>query len=357
MKILITGGAGFIGSAVIRMIIRETEASVVNIDNLTYAANPLALEETAEDERYIFEHADICDAKVLRRIFRDQRPTCVLHLAAETHVDRSIDGPSKFIQTNVVGTCALLEAAREYYEELESKQRKEFRFHHVSTDEVFGSLDQEGLFTEESPYRPNSPYSASKAGADHFVRAWQRTYKFPALISNCTNNYGPWQFPEKLIPLVTINALEGKPIPVYGTGRNVRDWLHVEDHARALWDILNRGRIGETYNVGGSSEFTNLEVVQMICSVLDRLNPDSGNAPHKELISMVEDRPGHDLRYAMDTSKIHAELAWEPQSDFETGLEQTVKWYMENRPWWEKVREEIYKGERLGLSVRRTAGP
>jgi dTDP-glucose 4,6-dehydratase len=348
VKVLVTGGAGFIGSAVIRHIMRGTDSQVVNVDKLTYAANPLAIEEAADDPRYAFEQVDIADGEALRRVFSIHRPDAVMHLAAESHVDRSIDGPGEFIQTNLVGTYILLETARKYWAELATDKQRSFRFHHISTDEVFGSLGATGAFSETTRYKPNSPYSASKAGSDHLVRAWHKTYGLPVLTSNCSNNYGPWQFPEKLMPMVIVNALDGNPIPVYGKGRNIRDWLYVDDHANALWTILTRGRIGETYNVGGNCERSNIELVRALCSVVDRLVPNPELPRHAALITMVDDRPGHDHRYAVDISKIESELGWTPAHDIERGLEDTVGWYLDNEAWWHNVRAEIYGGERLG---------
>jgi dTDP-glucose 4,6-dehydratase len=347
--ILVTGGAGFIGSAVIRLLMAETSATVVNLDKLTYAANLDSLASVADDPRYRFEQADICDAAALRRIFAEHRPTKILHLAAESHVDRSIDAPALFIETNVVGACTLLDVALEYWRALDGQAKAEFRFHHISTDEVFGALGETGAFTEETPYKPNSPYSASKAASDHFVRAWHHTYGLPVLTSNCSNNYGPWQFPEKLIPLVTINALTGKPLPVYGQGVNVRDWLFVEDHARALLLILGQGRLGETYAVGGHGERRNLAVVEAICDAVDELAQrlPSGE-PRRSLIDFVADRPGHDFRYAIDPAKITSELGWRPRESFETGLKRTVAWYLDHRDWWQGLRDKVYAGERLG---------
>jgi len=359
MKILVTGGAGFIGSAVIRHLIREGEAAVVNVDKLTYAATPEALEEAAGSPRYAFAQVDICDGPALRRVFAEQRPDAVMHLAAESHVDRSIDDAADFIQTNVVGTYRLLEIATAWWRELEGVAQRGFRFHHISTDEVFGALGAEGLFSEESPYRPNSPYSASKAASDHFVRAWHRTYGLPVVTSNCSNNYGLYQFPEKLIPLMIISALEGKPLPVYGKGENVRDWLHVEDHARALAVVLAQGRPGETYNVGGDSELRNIDVVGMICDLVDELRPrpETGGSggTRRELITFVEDRPGHDLRYAVDASKIQRELGWAPRESFASGLRKTVAWYLDHEDWWRGILARRYQGERLGLAKAQKA--
>ncbi len=348
MTVLVTGGAGFIGSAVIRMLIAETDVRVVNVDKLTYAACPESLETVAGNTRYAFEKVDICDGEALRRVFVDHRPNVVMHLAAESHVDRSIDGPMEFMTTNVVGTATLLEVARAYWNELEDADARRFRFHHVSTDEVFGSLGAKGLFTEDSPYRPNSPYSASKAGADHLVRAWGETYGLPFIITNCSNNYGPWQFPEKLIPLMTINAVSGQPMPVYGDGSNVRDWLYVDDHARALWLAATEGKSGESYNIGGSAERSNLDVVRSICLILDRLCPDAPVRPHMNLMKFVADRPGHDFRYAIDAAKMKSELGWQPAESFESGLEKSIRWYLDNRDWWQALRNERYAGERLG---------
>ncbi len=355
MKILVTGGAGFIGSAVIRHLIREDAAAVVNVDKLTYAATPEALEEAGESPDYAFAKVDICDGSALREIFAVHRPDVVMHLAAESHVDRSIDDAADFIQTNVVGTYRLLETATAYWRELEGAAQSAFRFHHISTDEVFGALGAEGYFTEETPYRPNSPYSASKASSDFFVRAWHQTHGLPVVTSNCSNNYGLYQFPEKLIPLMIINALTEKPLPVYGKGENVRDWLHVEDHARALVAVLTQGRVGETYNVGGDSEMRNIDVVHMICDLVDELAPragtvEGGGGSRRDLIAYVTDRPGHDLRYAVDASKIKRELGWAPQESFASGLRKTVAWYLEHQDWWRGILERRYAGERLGLS-------
>jgi len=346
--ILVTGGAGFIGSALVRQFVAETDHTVVNLDKLTYAGDLESLAHLDAHPRYRFERADIADAATVRRIFADHRPDRVVHLAAESHVDRSIDGPAAFVQTNVVGTFTLLEAALAYWRGLGDSERESFRFHHVSTDEVYGSLGAEGLFTETTPYDPRSPYSASKAGSDHLVRAWHHTYGLPTLVTNCSNNYGPYQFPEKLIPVVILNALAGKPLPVYGRGANVRDWLHVDDHARALRLVLEQGRPGATYNVGGHIEKTNLEVVHAIADLLDDLVPDSPHRPHRDLIMFVADRPGHDARYAIDAGKIGRELGWTPAETFETGLRKTVAWYLENRGWCERVSAGAYR-KRQGL--------
>ena len=352
MKILITGGAGFIGSALIRYLLPQTEVSIVNLDKLTYAASPGALDSVQDDPRYAFEKVDICDGPSVRRVFAEHRPDAVMHLAAESHVDRSIDSPSDFIQTNVLGTYVLLETATAYWRELEGGARRAFRFHHVSTDEVYGSLGDSGLFSEDTPYRPNSPYSASKAASDHFVRAWHHTYDLPVVTSNCSNNYGPFQFPEKLIPLITTHALLGKALPVYGKGANVRDWLHVDDHADALWTVLSKGRTGETYNVGGHNELRNLEVVEQICDLLDELEPRN-DGPRRNLITFVKDRPGHDQRYAIDAAKIRDELGWEPKETFASGLRKTVAWYLDNRQWWQDILGTSYDGGRLGLGGKR----
>ena len=330
-KILITGGAGFIGSAVIRQLIAETAATVINVDKLTYAGNLQSLVSVADSPRYRFEHVDICDAAEVARLFREHQPDAVMHLAAESHVDRSISGPAAFIETNIVGTYTLLEAAREYWSGLAAECRNTFRFHHISTDEVYGSLGDTGFFTEDTAYQPNSPYSASKASSDHLVRAWHHTYGLPVVTTNCSNNYGPYHFPEKLIPLIILNACNGKPLPIYGKGDNIRDWLYVDDHARALRLVLEKGRVGETYNIGGWNEKTNLEVVRAICAILDELRPRG--APHASLITYVQDRPGHDRRYAIDASKIARELGWKPLETFETGLRKTVAWYLANTAW------------------------
>lgn len=356
MRVLVTGGAGFIGSALIRFLIKETHVEVINVDKLTYSANLEALAEVADNPRYAFAQVDICDGPALHQIFTTHCPDAVLHLAAESHVDRSIDAPAEFIQTNIVGTYTLLEIALAYWRGLEAAKHSGFRLLHVSTDEVYGALGPKGHFTEESAFRPNSPYSASKASSDHLARAWHRTYELPVLLSHCSNNYGPYQFPEKLIPLMIGNALQGKPLPVYGKGENVRDWLYVEDHARALWSILTRGRAGETYNVGGGNEFKNIEVVQMICEILDEFVPLATAAPRRNLITFVEDRPGHDLRYAIDASRIHRELDWEPRETFESGLRKTIDWYIDNEDWLHAVQSKIYDGRRLGL-VDVTTGP
>ena len=340
---LITGGAGFIGSAVIRQLARETDWNIVNADKLTYAGNPESLPELDQQPRYTFEQVDICDAKAIERIFRDHGPSAVLHLAAESHVDRSIEGPGDFIQTNIVGTYNLLEAARAYWNELEGDAKANFRFHHVSTDEVYGELEPgDPAFKETTAYMPSSPYSASKAGSDHLVRAWHRTYGLPTLITNCSNNYGAYQFPEKLIPLMILNAVEGKPLPVYGKGKNIRDWLYVEDHARALRHVLTHGEPGQTYNIGGRAERTNLDVVHALCGILDELAPRKAG-PHEQLIQFVSDRPGHDHRYAIDDTRIATELGWQPQESFESGLRQTVQWYLDNPEWIEHVRSGAYR--------------
>ncbi len=349
MKVLVTGGAGFIGSAVIRHILSQTGDSVVNVDKLTYAGNLESLAAVSGSERYRFEQVDICDQAALERVFAAHRPDAVMHLAAESHVDRSIEGPAAFVQTNIVGTYTLLEACRQYWQGLRGAARDAFRFHHVSTDEVFGDLDgPEGLFTESTPYAPSSPYSASKASSDHLVRAWYRTYGLPVLLTNCSNNYGPYHFPEKLIPLMILNALEGKPLPVYGRGDQVRDWLYVEDHARALCQVIARGRLGETYNIGGHNEKSNLQVVESLCDLLQELAPVAQRR-YRDLITFVQDRPGHDHRYAIDAGKIERELGWTPRETFESGLRKTVQWYLDNQTWCARVQDGSYQRERLGL--------
>jgi dTDP-glucose 4,6-dehydratase len=384
---LITGGAGFIGSAVIRFLIEETDHQVLNLDKLTYAGNLESLAAVSSNPRYQFVQGDVCDRALVSKLFADFKPDVVMHLAAESHVDRSIDGPAEFIQTNIVGTSVMLECAREYWKQLPSLRggvadeaihndgmdrhgasrlamtaeatKESFRFHHISTDEVYGSLDDTGLFTEETSYDPSSPYSASKASSDHLVRAWHRTYGLPVLITNCSNNYGPYQFPEKLIPLMILNALEGKSLPVYGNGQQIRDWLHVEDHARALYKVVTEGEIGETYNIGGHNEKTNLEVVHTLCELLDELVPPSGSprdfvarddvGSYKDLITYVADRPGHDQRYAIDASKIQRDLGWVPAETFETGLRKTVEWYLDNVTWCQHVQDGSYQRQRLGV--------
>lgn len=350
LRFLVTGGAGFIGSAVVRHLVAETPHEVMNLDKLTYAGNLDNLAGIDADPRYRFAQVDICDAAKMRDTIDGFAPDIIMHLAAESHVDRSIDGPAAFIETNVMGTFVLLEAARRHWLGLESDAKARFRFHHVSTDEVFGSLGDTDFFREDSPYQPNSPYSASKAGSDHLVRAWHHTYKLPTVASNCSNNYGPYHFPEKLIPLVILNALEGKPIPVYGRGENIRDWLFVEDHARALVLIATQGRLGESYNVGGWNERHNIEVVEAICALVDEMAPNAAIGPRRGLISYVTDRPGHDLRYAIDATKIKRELGWQPRETFETGLRKTVRWYLDNPAWWGRIRSGVYRGERLGAA-------
>lgn len=344
MKILVTGGAGFIGSALVRHIITDTKDSVVNLDKLTYAGNLESVACVANDERYTFERVDICDREALDRVFRQHRPDVVMHLAAESHVDRSISGPSDFIQANIVGTYVLLEAAREYWGALNAQSQKRFRFHHISTDEVYGDLEgPEDMFTETTAYQPSSPYSASKASSDHLVRAWSRTYGLPTVITNCSNNYGPCHFPEKLIPLVILNALEGKSLPIYGKGDQVRDWLYVEDHARALYKVVTQGEVGDTYNIGGHNEKKNIEVVQALCTLLDELCPESPFRPHAQLITYVQDRPGHDQRYAIDAGKIQRDLGWVPKESFESGIRKTVEWYLNNQTWVENVKSGSYQ--------------
>jgi dTDP-glucose 4,6-dehydratase len=346
MRILVTGGAGFIGSAVCRHLV-EIGHDVLNVDKLTYAGNLASLTAIHNDPRYRFARADICDRAAMDALFAEFRPEGVMHLAAESHVDRSISSSGDFIETNITGTFVMLEAARAYWAGLDVAAKDAFRFLHVSTDEVYGSLGDEGLFEETTPYDPSSPYSASKAAADHLASAWQRTYGLPVVISNCSNNYGPFHFPEKLIPLVILNALHGKPLPVYGQGANIRDWLYVEDHAKALFLILTRGRIGEKYNVGGRNERRNIDVVRRICAILDELRPQG--APHDRLITYVTDRPGHDARYAIDATKLETELGWRAEETFDTGIARTVRWYLDNEWWWRPLREKVYAGERLGL--------
>ncbi|TBW02234.1 dTDP-glucose 4,6-dehydratase [Azotobacter chroococcum] len=350
-RILVTGGAGFIGSAVVRHLIQNTPHEVANLDKLTYAGNLESLASISDSPRYRFYRVDICDGTTLDTVFAEFKPTAVMHLAAESHVDRSIDGPAEFIQTNVVGTYSLLEAARRYWNGLSADEKSAFRFHHISTDEVYGDLEgTDDLFTETTPYAPSSPYSASKASSDHLVRAWHRTYGLPVLVTNCSNNYGPYHFPEKLIPHMILNALAGKPLPVYGDGSQIRDWLFVEDHARALVEVVSRGKVGETYNIGGHNEKRNLEVVQILCDLLEELAPDKpeGVERYRDLITFVKDRPGHDLRYAIDASKIERELGWKPQETFESGIRKTVQWYLDNRLWWQRVLNGDYRLGRLG---------
>lgn len=349
--ILLTGGAGFIGSAVVRHIIGHTQDRVINVDKLTYAGNLSSLDDIANSDRYHFEQRDICDGESMQQLFETYRPNKVMHLAAESHVDRSIDGPGEFMTTNIMGTYTLLEAARKYYATLEQQQQQHFLFHHISTDEVYGDLGADGLFTETSSYEPSSPYSASKASSDHLVRAWHRTYGLPTLVTNCSNNYGPYHFPEKLIPLTILNALAGKPLPIYGDGSQIRDWLYVEDHARALYLVLCEGSAGETYNIGGHNERKNIEVVKTICAILDELCPDKPNdiAGYDALITFVTDRPGHDVRYAIDASKIQKELGWSPEETFESGIRKTVEWYLSNESWWQGVLDGSYQGQRLGV--------
>lgn len=354
MKLLITGGAGFIGSAVIRHIIQHTQDSVINLDKLTYAGNLESLAEVSGSDRYSFERVDICNRTEVDRVLAEHQPDAIMHLAAESHVDRSIDGPAEFIQTNIVGTYTLLEATRQYWQTLDGEKKAGFRFHHISTDEVYGDLPHpdeaqdatEHLFTETTAYAPSSPYSASKASSDHLVRAWQRTYGLPVLVTNCSNNYGPYHFPEKLIPLVILNALEGKALPIYGKGDQIRDWLYVEDHARALYKVVSEGKVGETYNIGGHNEKQNIEVVHSICDILQQLRPKQ--ASYHEQITFVQDRPGHDRRYAIDASKIQRELGWQPEETFETGICKTVQWYLDNLEWCRRVQDGSYQRERLG---------
>ena len=354
MKILVTGGAGFIGSAVVRHIIKNTTDSVVNIDKLTYAGNLESLIEVENNERYVFEQVDICNRTELDRVFAEHQPDSVMHLAAESHVDRSIDGPAAFIETNIVGTYTLLEATRTYWNNLDEKAKEAFRFHHISTDEVYGDLEgTDDLFTETTSYEPSSPYSASKASSDHLVRAWLRTYGLPTIVTNCSNNYGPYHFPEKLIPLMILNAVDGKPLPVYGDGMQIRDWLFVEDHARALYKVVTEGVVGETYNIGGHNEKANIEVVKTICELLEEFVPNKpkGVEKYSDLITYVTDRPGHDVRYAIDASKIERELGWKPEETFESGIRKTVEWYLNNKEWWSRVLDGSYAGERLGTGA------
>lgn len=346
--ILVTGGAGFIGSALIRLLVSQGRYRVINLDKLTYAANPASLASVENEPNYLFEKADICDGLILNQLLAKYQPTAVIHLAAESHVDRSIDEPGEFINTNIVGTYTLLEVTYRYWKALPREAGDGFRFHHVSTDEVYGSLGLDQKFHEESPYRPNSPYAASKASSDLLVRAWHKTFGLPVIISNCSNNYGPYQFPEKLIPLMIIKAMAGEPLPVYGKGDNIRDWLYVGDHAEALLTILRRGQVGSTYNVGGNCEMTNLEIVHKLCRELDARFPDSPHAPHSRLVTFVDDRPGHDFRYAIDASKLQDQLNWRPKQNIETGLAKTVDWYIQNQKWWRDILEKRYQGERLG---------
>jgi dTDP-glucose 4,6-dehydratase len=364
LKILVTGGAGFIGSAVIRHIINNTNDSVINVDKLTYAGNLESLSEVENDARYVFYQTDICDSNAIEKVFAEHQPDVVMHLAAESHVDRSIDVPGAFIETNIVGTYTLLEASRKYWLTLNEQEKSAFRFHHISTDEVYGDLDgPEDLFTETTPYEPSSPYSASKAASDHLVRAWLRTYGLPTVVTNCSNNYGPYHFPEKLVPLMILNALEGKVLPIYGDGQQIRDWLFVEDHARALYLVATKGTIGETYNIGGHNEKANIDVVKTICELLEEFVPFKSNskisdrhpelAPgspesYSDLITYVTDRPGHDVRYAIDASKIERVLGWKPEENFETGIRKTVEWYLNNQSWWERVIDGSYSMDRLG---------
>jgi dTDP-glucose 4,6-dehydratase len=350
-RFLVTGGAGFIGSAVARHLIGQTDHRVMVVDKLTYAGNLASLASIDGDPRFVFLKADICDASAMRDVCEQFRPDVIMHLAAESHVDRSIDGPGAFIQTNIVGTYTLLHCALDYWRGMPAAERAGFRFHHVSTDEVFGSLGPEGSSTETSPYQPNSPYSASKAASDHLVRAWHHTYGLPTVISNCTNNYGPYHFPEKLIPLMILNALEGRSLPVYGRGENVRDWLHVEDHVRALVLVAERGAVGECYNVSAGCESTNIATVRAICALVDELAPDRNGVASERLITFVDDRPGHDVRYSLDASKLRRELGWKPRESLESGLRKTVEWYLANRSWWEPIRREVHAGDRLGLAV------
>ena len=349
-NVLITGGAGFIGSALVRHLIETTGLCVHVVDKLTYAGSLTTLKCVSGSDRFGFTQADICDQTAVEKLFSEFRPDTIVHLAAESHVDRSIDGPGEFIQTNIVGTFTLLKVAAAYRETLSGAKRDVFRFHHVSTDEVYGSLGDEGLFTEETPYDPRSPYSASKASSDHLVRAWGHTYDLPVLVTNCSNNYGPYHFPEKLIPLVILKALAGEALPVYGKGENIRDWLFVEDHARALHCVFERGKPGNTYNIGGNAQRRNIDVVRDICTILDQLRPRSDNNSYLRQITFVADRPGHDFRYAIDATRIRTELSWQPQETFETGLKKTVQWYLENEPWWRSIQQRHYAGQRLGLS-------
>lgn len=352
MVVLVTGGAGFIGSALVRRLVRESGHRVVTVDALTYAANLDNLAELQGHPRHVLEVVDIRDGAALARVFARHDPDAVVHLAAESHVDRSIDGPAAFIETNITGTYVLLEAARRHWAALPEERRHRFRFVHVSTDEVFGSLGDDGVFTEDTPYRPSSPYSASKAASDHLARAWQETYGLPVMVTNCTNNYGPYQFPEKLIPLMILKGLAGEAMPVYGTGENVRDWLYVEDHAEALHLVLEKGAPGRTYTIGGGCEKRNIDVVRGVCALLDQRAPLPDGRPHESLITFVADRPGHDLRYAMDTGRMQGELGWRPRESFETGLAKTVDWYLANRTWWRRIHDGSYRGERLGLGAR-----
>ncbi|NNP74026.1 dTDP-glucose 4,6-dehydratase [Acinetobacter defluvii] len=352
MKILVTGGAGFIGSAVIRNIIQNTQDEVLNIDKLTYAGNLESLTDVDKSQRYQFKQIDICNENELTSAFNEFKPDLVMHLAAESHVDRSIDGPAEFITTNIVGTYTLLEVARKYWMQLDNIAKAKFKFHHISTDEVYGDLEgTTGLFTETTSYAPSSPYSASKASSDHLVRAWHRTYGLPTIVTNCSNNYGPYHFPEKLIPLVILNALDGKSLPIYGKGDQIRDWLFVEDHARALYKVVTEGKVGETYNIGGHNEKQNIEVVTTICKILDELKPQKNQLPYESLITFVKDRPGHDLRYAIDAAKIANHLGWKPEETFETGIRKTVEWYLGNLDWCRRVQDGSYQRERLGVNA------